>query len=176
VAAELTLIITRKLFHLTASDWVLILGAYGWLTAISVALRLVGFRRLMLELEKHAITGHAAIAPSGSSAPGTPSANELARALRYARWINAASRRHYVRGQCLHRSLVLHCWLQREGLPSHLRIGVRKAGNDLQAHAWVELGRQAVSDPANFVTPFTPLTDQSGSLAQWGAVLPRLQG
>jgi hypothetical protein len=169
--------IARKLFHLTARDWVLILGAYAWLTAISVGLRLVGFRRLMLELEKPATRAkQSAIATSRGYLPGEPSAAELERALRYARWINAASRRHYVRGQCLHRSLVLHCWLQREGLPSRLRIGVRKAGNDLQAHAWVALGQQAVSDPANLVRPFTPLTDQSGSLAEWGAVLPRLEG
>jgi hypothetical protein len=84
-----------------------------------------------------------------------PSSAELALAYRYARWINAAARRHYVRGQCLHRSLVLYFWLQRGGLPGELRIGVRKAGGALQAHAWVTLGAHCVSDSDDPDSQFT---------------------
>jgi hypothetical protein len=62
----------------------------------------------------------------------------------------------------LQRSLVLNYWLRREGLPSELRIGVRKDGDALKAHAWVELGRHVVNDPVAAVAAFTPLAGSGG--------------
>jgi hypothetical protein len=80
------------------------------------------------------------------------------RAARYAWAIALAARHHVVRARCLHRALVLHRWLRREGLPSELRIGVRKVDGALLAHAWVELDGEAVGDQPAAVAAFAPLT------------------
>jgi hypothetical protein len=47
--------------------------------------------------------------------------------------------------------------LRREGLPSQLRIGVRKADGALKAHAWVELCGSVVNDDPSAVAVFRPL-------------------
>src|SRR5260370_14135879 len=54
---------------------------------------------------------------------------DVNRARRYARWLDMVSHRRFIRASCLDRSLALHRWLRREGMPSHLCIGVRKEGN-----------------------------------------------
>ena len=81
----------------------------------------------------------------------------LLRARRYARFIDLAARHHPLRARCLHRSLALQGWLRREGLPSTLRIGVRREGGAMLAHAWVELAGQVVNDRPAAVAAFTPL-------------------
>jgi hypothetical protein len=58
---------------------------------------------------------------------------------------------------CLHRSLTLHHWLRGEGLPSTLQVGVRKDGDALRAHAWIELGGAAVDDEPASVAAFSRL-------------------
>jgi hypothetical protein len=100
--------------------------------------------------------------PGGAAAPRARwvvDEGALGRAERYARSIETAARYHPVRARCLHRALVLHRWLRREGLPSELRIGVRKVGGALNAHAWVEVGGTAVGDHPAALAPFTPLAD-----------------
>jgi len=59
----------------------------------------------------------------------------------------------------------LHHWLRGEGLPSELRIGVRKEHGALKAHAWVELGDHVVNDRPSAVEEFTVLSNarRSGS-------------
>ncbi|HIE94984.1 MAG TPA: lasso peptide biosynthesis B2 protein [Acidobacteria bacterium] len=39
---------------------------------------------------------------------------------------------------CLEQSLILFGILRRRGIPAELRIGVRRAGDGLNAHAWIE--------------------------------------
>ena len=46
---------------------------------------------------------------------------------------------------CLPRSLAAFVMLTRRGLRPHLRIGTVLEGNDLRAHAWVELDGQAIT-------------------------------
>ena len=72
------------------------------------------------------------------------------------RMLDAASRRGVVRGNCLSRSIAL-CWLlRRRGIPAHLRIGARKIGNQLEAHAWVEVAGHAINDSDNVQTRYAP--------------------
>jgi hypothetical protein len=87
--------------------------------------------------------------------------DDLRRARRYARHLDRASRHHLVRARCLHRSLVLHRWLRRQGLPSQLRIGVSKSAGAFAAHAWVEMDGLVVNDRALAVYAFTPLARQA---------------
>jgi hypothetical protein len=72
-----------------------------------------------------------------------------------------------VRAQCLHRSLVLHRWLHGQGAPSVLRIGVRKEGAALKAHAWVELDGEVVYDDTNVGQGFAVLRPATGSTLRY---------
>src|SRR5579862_760828 len=121
--------------ELSLQEWGLLLRAFATIGRVDLALRLFGFRRLVerTQTEATAETDHVAV-------------EDLWRARRYARWIDSAARYHFVRAECLHRSLALHSWLRHEGLPSELRIGVRKTSDALAAHAWVELGGYVVND------------------------------
>jgi hypothetical protein len=140
---------------LPAADRRLLAHAFVDLIMVDVALRVRGFQRLVEGAHRTAPTAKHAVEP-----------RDMGRACRYAARLQTASRHHFIRGQCLHRSLVLHRWLRREGLPSELRIGVRKEGSALKAHAWVELGGQAVNDPPAAIAAFTPLRQfQSDKIA-----------
>ena len=123
----------------------IVLRAFLALSRVFVALRLVGFRRVFVAIErrKWSLT--------------TPSADDLRWARSYARWIDAVARHHIVSANCLERTVVLHDWLRREGLASVLRIGVRTERGVLSAHAWVELGGETVSDRPGSIDRFHSL-------------------
>ncbi len=146
-----------RFLSLDNADQRLLLRAIVWLAGVDVALRFARYRQRM-DLAR----------PGGILLDYVPAAEELDRALRYAHWIDIAARHHVVRARCLHRSLVLHHWLCRDGLPSDLRIGVRKKAGLLQAHAWVELGGRILSDSPLAVATFSrlaPAGDTVSSLA-----------
>jgi hypothetical protein len=142
--------VTSRWLALSVGAW-LFVRALAWLIATDIALRVLGFRQVLQRLE----------APSGGQRT-EPSSDEVRRARRYARWIQRASRLH-IHARCLHRSLVLHGWLRREGLMSELEIGVRKDEGQLKAHAWVVLGRYIVNDKRAAVAAFTSLSPMVAS-------------
>lgn len=82
------------------------------------------------------------------------------RAAAIATAVDRAARRGVFRPKCLVRSLALHRMLERSGIHgSVIRIGVRREGDELLAHAWVEhLGVTLIDSPAA-VAVFTRLTD-----------------
>lgn len=135
----------RRFLALDRSSRRLLLRAMISLTYVDVVLRFDRGRRRLVR----------GLAP----AQGGVGPEELLRARRYAHWIEIASRHHVADAQCLHRSLVLHRWLRLEGLPSTVKIGVRKEGNALKAHAWVELGEHIVTDTPASVAAFTLLSN-----------------
>jgi hypothetical protein len=45
---------------------------------------------------------------------------------------------------CLPRALAAHAMLRRRGFASKLCLGVARAGNDIAAHAWIEVGERKV--------------------------------
>jgi len=77
---------------------------------------------------------------------------------RCAYWVERAARKVDRRYQCFHRSLALHAWLRRSGVPSQIKIGVRKSGSSLAAHAWIEVDGQVVGEAPGAAAPFTPLS------------------
>jgi len=124
------------LLRLKAGDWRKLAGldwgqrrdlAEAWLRVIraSVVLR----RRGAKTLER--VAGSVA-------ATGTVGNGDLDRARALARLVDAAASRSPVRTRCLERSVALSGMLARRGIPAVLRIGVRRTGADLEAHAWVE--------------------------------------
>ena len=139
-------------------EWRLLARAGVDLLAVDVALRLGGLRR----------ASRWATSRDARPAGRRPGVDERWQAARYARWIGVAARFHIVRARCLHRSLVLHRWLSREGLPSELRIGVRKETGQLRAHAWVDLDGQAVGESAQLLAAFVPLPNLDSAIAGAG--------
>lgn len=134
----------RRYGEMTAAERRLVLRALIALSRVEIALRFRGLDRVLRD------------APSVlQSTP--PGAGDWQRAYQYARSIGTASRFHIIRARCLHRSLVLHQWLRQEGLPSEVRIGVRKVASELKAHAWVEMAGQVVNDRPAAVADFLPL-------------------
>ena len=132
---------------LDRGDRWLLIRAFFWLTLADIWLRLGGFRR---EARNGLLRADPASALAG--------ADDVRRARLYARWLDIATRHHVVSMRCLHRSLALHYWLRSEGVRSDLWIGVRREGDRLNAHAWVELGGHLVNDVPVKVRAFTPLT------------------
>ena len=141
-----------RLGSLTRDDLRLAVGAYVSLLTTDVALRVLGYRRLLERIER-------------APAAATLSPRRLRRARRYAGWLDVAARRHFVPARCLHRSLALHAWLRAKGLPSELKIGVRKESGELRAHAWVVLGEHVVNDRQEAVAAFAPLAGSSAGVS-----------
>ena len=146
---------------LSAADRWLLPRAFVGLVCVDLGLRVLTFQRLLALLDRGRPAGRLE----------ERSAN-LAKAQRYARSIDLAARHHRPRAQCLHRSLVLHAWLRRDGLPSELRIGVRRDGTALSAHAWVELDGEVVNDEAAWVARFAPLSQPGADPAVGGHARP----
>ena len=114
----------------------LLLRAFILLPLISISLRLRGFRKTKASLQ------HFLSAAYGSQ---NPHAQE--RAAVTARMVRAAGQFGIGHSNCLKVSLALWWLLARQGIASDLRIGVRKDGEKLEAHAWVECGGVALTDP-----------------------------
>src|SRR5438874_4069997 len=64
-----------------------------------------------------------------------------------AHMVNAADRHGLVHPSCLVKSLTLWWLLARQGISSHLRIGIRKKEEKFEAHAWVERDGIALNEP-----------------------------
>jgi hypothetical protein len=143
----------RHLADLDAEERWLVVRAVIELALTDAALRTLGYRRLMASLGLDRPIEHRPV--------DDPAEVRLAR--RYARVVSLAARHHVVRANCLHEAIVLHRWLRAAGLPSDLRIGVRKDRAALKAHAWVELDGGILGQPAKAVMPFSVLTPIEGT-------------
>jgi hypothetical protein len=64
---------------------------------------------------------------------------------RTCRMVRAGAHYGLLRPSCLVESLVLWHLLQRQGISSDLRIGVRKTSQKFEAHAWVEYSGAALN-------------------------------
>lgn len=82
------------------------------------------------------------------------------RAAAIAMAVDRAARRGVFRPKCLVRSMALHRMLERSGIDgSVIRIGVRREGDKLLAHAWVECMGVTLIDSPSAVAPFSRLTE-----------------
>ena len=62
---------------------------------------------------------------------------------------------------CLPRSIALQRLLADRGVTARLRVGVRKEGAELHAHAWVESAGRVVGEAEPVEARFLPLLDAS---------------
>jgi hypothetical protein len=130
-------------------DRLTLLEAYALLPASSLALWVLGYRRW------HALLARLAPRPPQPAAPEL----QVASAVRTARLVRAANRRSVRPAACLSRSLTLWWLLRRRGIESQLRLGVRKGGEGLEAHAWVELAGRVVNDAADVARQYAPFAE-----------------
>ena len=78
--------------------------------------------------------------------------------------IEVAHRHPFKWARCLQVSLALVWWLESKGIETRLKIGVRKDGAELKAHAWVEYGGRVLNDRQRTPLVFVPLAPASESI------------
>lgn len=130
-----------------AERWLLVRAA-GWLLAVDLGLRTSGFARVRRRLAR--------AGREPAAGPVTP--ERWAEAESIARLVAAAARHHLYPMTCLRRSLVLDRFLAERGIPSELRIGVRKDEQGFRAHAWIECDGRALSEPEAVESRFASLS------------------
>jgi hypothetical protein len=132
-----------------AERWLLVQALF-LLPLTAVALRWLGLRRWQA-----ALAGLVRIdePPVGSQVEtAVQQVQATARMVRAAAWYSP------YRASCLQQSLVLWWLLRRQGIHSDLRIGVRKEGGRLEAHAWVEHSGTVLNDVGNVDQCFSPFS------------------
>jgi hypothetical protein len=77
-----------------------------------------------------------------------------------AQMVTAAT--HIIPANCLQRSLTLWWLLHRYGIVSDLRIGVRRQGSQLAAHAWIEHAGVVLNDRRDVADLYTPFPESIG--------------
>jgi hypothetical protein len=115
----------------------LFLRAIVLLPLVTLSLRWRGFRATQESLQRFA----------SNAIPEPDAALVRENVSVTAHMVNAADRHGLVHPSCLAKSLTLWWLLGRQGISSHLRIGIRKEENKFEAHAWVERDGAALNEP-----------------------------
>lgn len=118
----------------------LFLRAMVLLPLISLSLRWRGFRATQALLQR--------FLSNANSEQNRAKLHE--RAALTAHLVNSADRQGLSSTSCLAKSLALWWLLGRQGIDSHLRIGIRKEEEKFEAHAWVERDGAALNEPEEY--------------------------
>lgn len=92
-----------------------------------------------------------------------PDADAQTIAQRVATLVHIAARQGPFRASCLPISVTVHRLLSERGIASDVRVGVRKAGARLEAHAWVERGGHALHDLERMHERYAPIARLPGA-------------
>ena len=76
---------------------------------------------------------------------------------RATRLVDMAARHHLYPMTCLRRALVLQRILAERGVSTQLQIGVRKIGEEIDAHAWLEYNKVKIDEVEREDSHFTTL-------------------
>jgi hypothetical protein len=137
-----------KLAKFNALSWPerrTLLVAMAWLPLFCFGLDILGLRRFQDWLQH--------------DRPSVDSALSQDEIIRIATLVNIAARHVPFPATCLTRSLLLHWMLQRRGIASELRIGVRMNQGALDAHAWVEYAGIPINDRSDVGKQFEPFAE-----------------
>ena len=140
--------LNTKLSKFNALSWPerrTLLAAMAWLPLFCFGLHILGLRRFQDWLQH-----------DRPSVETTLSQDEI---VRIATLVNIAARLAFIPATCLTRSLLLRWMLQRRGIASQLRIGVRMNKGNLDAHAWVEYAGLPINDRPNVGEQFAPFAE-----------------
>ena len=99
--------------------------------------------------------------------PMNPTSKTKGKAVSIARAVKLAANHGPYRANCLKQSLVIWWLLQRHGVESTLRIGVRKNAAVLEAHAWVECLGQPLNDVPDIHQRFSPFAPMPSQEVNW---------
>jgi len=127
----------RRFSALERPAQALFLRAIVLLPLVALSLRWRGFRATQAALQ---------LSPSNARQK-CDSALVSQEAAMAAHMVNAADRHGFVHPSCLAKSMTLWWLLGRQGIDSHLRIGIRKENDKFEAHAWVERDGAALNEP-----------------------------
>ena len=127
----------RRFSALERPSQELFLRAVVLLPLVALSLRWRGFRETQTALQR--------FLSKANPGPAAALASKVAAVT--AHMVNAADRHGLVHPSCLAKSLTLWWLLGRQGIPSHLRIGIRKEKEKFEAHAWVECDGAALNEP-----------------------------
>lgn len=133
-----------KFSSLSVSEQWTILTAAACMPLFSAGLRIFGLRRLDAWLRTARVPEKRGLPPE--------------QVMRLGDLVNIAARHVPCGATCLTRSLVLGWLLQRRGVATELRIGVRLVGGVLDAHAWVEYLGVPVNDRRDVALQFAPFS------------------
>jgi hypothetical protein len=145
----------QAFWRLGAGDQILVFEAAAMLLASRVGLRLFGFQRW----KKFLSPSVPAVKNSLHSGMLAEKDEKIELSHKIARLEAAASRRLFVRVNCLEQSLTLWWLLRRRGIDAELRIGGRKENGRFEAHAWVEFDGVVLSEADNEHHDFVPFED-----------------
>ena len=106
--------------------------------------------------------------PVATGPTSWPTGAEMAVLVRRTRWTKTAASHPFLWAKCLQRSVALCLWLERLGFCGELKIGVRKDGDILRAHAWVELSGRVLNDDLSYTRRFAVMNPNSSTMAQSG--------
>jgi hypothetical protein len=134
--------VLSRLIALAPSSRRTVIATLLALPLISLGLRLFGPARVRNVFARNG--------DSVSQAADTHAARQLGHL------VNAVAERSPIQASCLARSVWLEWLLHRRGIASQLRIGVRFADGELDAHAWIECEGTPVNDRADIGEAFTP--------------------
>lgn len=129
---------------LSADQWRWVWSAYWllWPTLLRIKYSPAGWLRQKIELS----TSTERVVQTESLV-----ANDMYDAVRF------AARLHFIKADCLPKSLVLVQMLTRRHKAALLRIGVAKTAQGISSHAWVELDGKMIGEPGNVGEDFTAL-------------------
>lgn len=147
----------RKFLHLPAAERCLLLRAVVLLGGIRLGLQLVPLS-FLLKLLSHRSGKNVLVGPMSMAGGPTVYHVEafLERAHMTAHMVRMGARHIPCRATCLQQSLVLWWLLDRQGIKSDLRVGVRKEANRFEAHAWIELLGLPLNDSDDVRQRFVP--------------------
>ncbi len=131
------------------AGWGLFLQAVVLMPAIRLALQVLSFHQVHSLL--NTLLPASSVRRDGVEPPDSGRITETTQT------VELASKHTVVGNTCLHRSMTLWWLLGRRGVDSHLRFGVRKDGDHLNAHAWVEHHGTVVNDEPTLGKDYMPL-------------------
>jgi hypothetical protein len=124
---------TQRLLRLSVSNKLVLVEAFMSLSAASLAIKLLPFRRTVETMSFHARRGE----------PGPAEQNRLVAQCRWA--VAVWADRVPWRVVCFQRGLTLHLLLRRRGIASLLHYGVAQSKEEgLRAHVWISVGDRLV--------------------------------
>jgi hypothetical protein len=118
--------------------------AYAWWALLACRLRLRFPRALAA----------ARLLRAELSTPGADAGSPGCESPRLVELFELAVRNHVVAASCLPRALALKRTLRGRGVPSALRMGMRRKAGHLEGHVWVESRGRVVGDRDSFVSGY----------------------